>query len=118
MPCIKVSVLLFYRRIFTLRPRVFQVEFWLTSGYVVLWFISMLVATILQCKHVSDNWDTQTDRLAACPNSYFNFFRIAALLNTLSDVAVLAIPWPIIWNLQLRTAQKFVLSMVFLSGSL
>ena len=118
MPCIKVSVLLFYRRIFTLRPRVFQAEFWLISGYVVLWFISMLVATVLQCKHVPDKWVIQTDQLAACPNSYFNFFRIAALLNTLSDVAVLAIPWPIIWTLQLRTAQKLVLSMVFLSGSL
>ena len=56
VPVIKASILYFYRRLFSSNSRGFNVAVWIIAVYVTLWFISILFATIFQCKPISDNW--------------------------------------------------------------
>lgn len=46
------------------------------------------------------------------------FVRWSTLPNILTDVIMLILPLPSIWNLQLRTPLKIGLTITFLTGSL
>lgn len=55
MPLIKASVLAFYWRLFG-EKRSFRIGVWCIALYVFCWWISILFATIFQCRPISSNW--------------------------------------------------------------
>lgn len=62
MPLVKASILAFYSRIFDSRNW-FKAAVWVLSGYIFVWWLGILLATIFQCNPVSDNWVSRTSLL-------------------------------------------------------
>lgn len=80
-----------------------------------LWLASAFVITF-QCAPVAYAWDKGIEG-GTCINQ-LDFFRYVAVPNILTDVCMLVLPLPEIWNLQLSRLQKVGLTAIFLSGLL
>ncbi|KAI0419306.1 hypothetical protein F5X98DRAFT_385096 [Xylaria grammica] len=110
----KISVLLFYRRIFSIDKGflVFmRVMFFLIIGVT----LSAVFDLIFSYNPVEAQWDFSVPytTIAIKP-----FFIIAAALNILLDAAILAFALAKLWRLQFNRQRKFLLSGLFIIGGL
>ena len=109
----KFSVLLFYNRIFSI-PK-FRTVLYILASTVAAWWIAMQFTVIFECTSIDFSWDQRGK--GHCIN-LDKFFLGQAIPNIVTDIVLLAIPLPMIWNLQLPRSQKVALSGVFLLGGL
>ena len=110
----KTSILLLYRRIFSIQPW-FRVSTTMLIVYIWCWAASEFLVAIFQCQPIAYQWNKQLN--GTCIDQ-LAFFRWISVPNLIHDIAMLVLPLPMIWNLQVGTRQKFALSLVFLIGSL
>lgn len=114
---IKLSILLFYKRIFV-TPK-FGVAIKIMCALVVLWFITFFFATMFQSLPISLNFEP--DRASKALGKSINVYAMyttTAVLEILLDIVTLILPLFVIWRLQMRPTQKWQVSGVFLLGSL
>ncbi|OKL58533.1 hypothetical protein UA08_06369 [Talaromyces atroroseus] len=110
----KISILLFYTRIFTVRS--FCIFAYIVGATVLAHGIGVLFAAIFQCSPIAYTWDK-----AIPGGSCFDqqaFYRYVSPPNILTDVLILVMPLPSVWKLHTRVGQKVALTGVFLLGSL
>ncbi|PLN79473.1 hypothetical protein BDW42DRAFT_172895 [Aspergillus taichungensis] len=115
MGLVKTSMMLFFMRIFGTK-RSFQISVGIVMTIVWLWAISVILETVLLCRPLAFNWDT-TIPGGTCGDRNGTFVS-AGVLNLVTDLMVMALPVPYIWKLQLSTAKKIALSLVFCMGLL
>ncbi|KAI4262058.1 MAG: hypothetical protein L6R42_002758 [Xanthoria sp. 1 TBL-2021] len=127
-PClglVKVSILLFYRRIFTMHRRTFKIAFYVLGTYSLLLTIATLVVFILQCLPVTFFWNRAylLEKVKPpyplqghCLPQQLHVVTIL-IANTISDVAVLVLPGIGLWNLRLPRGKKVGLFGVFSLGA-
>ncbi|KAF2808682.1 uncharacterized protein BDZ99DRAFT_571581 [Mytilinidion resinicola] len=108
----KTSILFFYTRIFTVPA--FRLAARIIGGVVVLWALSVILCGFLLCRPFAFNWD-QTIPNGHCGNQILSY-ELTGAFNICTDVMVLALPLPLIWNLQMRMANKIGLLGVFTVG--
>lgn len=113
LPAIKVSILLFYRRLFPVRRLLIASS--VIGAIVTAWYIAIQITAIFQCLPIHYYWRRVGQ--GHCIQTT-NFYIILASLNLATDVAVLILPIPFIWHLQVRKSKKLSLSVIFLLGSL
>lgn len=139
---IKASLLLFYRRIF--RGDKFFLVTAILLGVVCCWAVSFFFAVLLQCIPVSQVWLPPAQRTGHCysdtalatkdamatSNMYVRFAlellstdcpggaMIWLTIDRLLDIAILAVPQPIVWNLNMPLKRRIAVSLIFLLGSL
>lgn len=90
---IKLSVLLFYRRIF--RGRVFDILNWILIALVVLWTLGFFLVQIFDCRtHFSTNWGPLSE-LEKCLSS-FNQLLAYSISDVIIDVFILVLPVPLV----------------------
>ncbi|OQD90663.1 hypothetical protein PENANT_c001G09303 [Penicillium antarcticum] len=112
VPLIKLSVLLFYQRIFGMTKMMWFCVF-LTVGYVISCYIAFLVC----CRPVSYYWSQYIDPTGGkCIFNLYPFYIGNAAANVTTDVIILLVPVPLVWKLQMRTSQKFMLCGIFMLG--
>lgn len=111
LPAIKISILLFYRRLFPLRRLLVASS--IIGAIVVAWYIAIQITAIFQCLPIHYFW-LRVGR-GHCIRTT-NFYIALASLNLATDVAVLILPIPFIWQIQIRKSKKLSLSAVFLVG--
>ena len=70
----------------------------------------------LACRPFEYNWNKSIPG-GQCINQSL-YYIIGSAFNVATDVAILFLPLPVIWRLQLKLSQKLQLSGVFLLGSL
>lgn len=92
----KTSILLLYIRIFRVQ-RWFLYLGWAMIAFVWLWALSELLVATFQCSPIAYQWDTTLD--GTCINQ-IAFYQWISIPNIIHDVALLAIPSPMIWRLQ------------------
>ncbi|KAE8160880.1 hypothetical protein BDV40DRAFT_301853 [Aspergillus tamarii] len=112
---VKLSILLFYRHIFTLRN--FRQVNWVLLGTVTCWGITALFVVIFQCSPVHGLWSMEM-KLAGqttCLNSPKMIFGFE-ITNVLIDVTILIPPVFMVQRLQLHPAKRASLSIIFLLG--
>ncbi|KAI0553286.1 hypothetical protein F4679DRAFT_532668 [Xylaria curta] len=110
----KISVLLFFRRIFSIDTH------FLIFMRVMLFFIlgittSSVFGLIFSDNPVQAQWDF------SIPHTTINtkpFYIISAIVNILLDAAILGFAQLKVWKLQLDRSRKLLLSLVFLIGGL
>jgi len=108
MPAVKAYTLVFYLRIFV-SPG-FRKAVYVVQTYVFCWWVAVLFATIFQCRPVKPGY----------PGKCFDaltFFRAAAVLNVVSDVAVIILPIPAIIKLQMPVRHKVAIVGIFLTST-
>ncbi|KAH8651306.1 hypothetical protein BX600DRAFT_516887 [Xylariales sp. PMI_506] len=113
MACIKISILAFYMRIFTVAK--FKYLVWANIIYTLLWAIIGWIVNILVCKPIQFFWD-KTIVGGTCGSQ-----QLSGALNgsfgAVGDVIILCLPVYMVWQLQLDQRRKIAISMIFLLGA-
>lgn len=109
----KLSILFLYLRIFTARS--FRYTTFAILGVVVITYLTSLTLNFTLCIPFAYNWNKSipgghcADSIAA--------YRYISVPNIATDLAMLILPFPAIWNLHASKMQKTGLTIIFLAGS-
>ena len=109
----KISILTLYLRVFPNKWFQLFVRWFLAA--LIVFAITSVGATILQCQPIARNWNHELPGrcLALVKFWYFN-----AAVSILSDLVILLVPMPLILVLQLPRSQKVGLVVIFGLGVL
>ncbi|KXX81290.1 hypothetical protein MMYC01_201937 [Madurella mycetomatis] len=108
----KISILLFYRRIFG-TGAVWYIVFFLTCAH----WAEVTVTWLAGCRPISYYWRQYTDPTATgkCIDAPLFYF-CNGVIGLVIDVAILVVPTPTIWNLRLPTTKKVFIGGILLLG--
>ena len=81
-----------------------------------LWCLAHIITVIFSCQPIPYFWD-RTIKGGKCINEN-NFSYGTSAANILTDIAVLVLPIPWLWRLQMKTEKKVAIAGIFLLGSL
>ncbi|KAI4212892.1 MAG: hypothetical protein LQ351_004417 [Letrouitia transgressa] len=113
-PCVglqKISVLLFYKRIFVSRR--FQIIVWCFIGFCVAWTTAFMFAVTFSCTPPRFHWEPKVK--FHCINQ-IRLYTTALATDVVTDGLILLLPVYNVWKLQMRTPQKIVVTGLFLLG--
>jgi len=114
LPFVKTSILLLYIRIFG-RLRYMRIMAWVVGVINFAYGFTVMLVCALQCVPLQSLWDmTITDK--RCINSGL-FFILGSIPDFVTDLIILLLPLPAIWQLHTSTAQKAGITGVFALGS-
>jgi hypothetical protein len=109
----KLSILLMYYRIFHFPY--FKRWAYIIGGFVVVWVICITFLFIFICVPVQKLW--YPDLPGRCIDQVGTW--IANAVSTIAtDLAILVLPMPQVWKLQLRLSEKIALTVAFSLGFL
>ncbi|KAJ4312731.1 hypothetical protein N0V84_009793 [Fusarium piperis] len=109
----KLSILLFYRRIF--KQSAIRIPIQLMLGITAIWLILRTFMVIFHCIPVQAYWD-QSIKNATCNINDTQFFFGTCLTHFLMDIIILALPVIEVFKLRLRLGQKFAITALFVVG--
>ncbi|OGM45778.1 hypothetical protein ABOM_005481 [Aspergillus bombycis] len=109
---VKVSILLYYRRIFV--TRWFQIAVWVYIAILLAWGIACLVAQALAGNPVTAAFNPLADNPLRYNYSHFSI--VVTAMSMCFDVIVLCFPIPVIHRLMMSTRQKVQLAGIFWLG--
>lgn len=110
---IKFSILLLYRRLFPSRQ--FLWRLYGTGAFVLCYTIAAFLCFVLQCVPLESLWNpTVTGR---CIDIILVFILLGAL-NAATDAAILVLPLPELWKLNMTPKRKYQIVGIFLTGGL
>jgi hypothetical protein len=110
---IKLSVLLFYMRVFV-NPGL-RLATKLSISFVVLWTVGSIIQVFLTCRPCAVTWVSSVDDM--CGNQTIAFI-ILGVVNVVTDALILLMPTHTVWNLNMRLGARVALLGVFLIGFL
>ena len=110
----KLSVLAFYRRIFSIK-RPLKIAILFIGAFTIAWWLSITVASILQCVPIRAYWDPIIK--GRCEKKY-PFFLGVAIPNIALDFVLLILPLHPLWRLNMKRSHKMALVVVFVLGYL
>ncbi|KAI5859277.1 hypothetical protein GGS23DRAFT_586416 [Durotheca rogersii] len=113
---IKLSVLLFFRRIFSVRS--FRVINDVFIGITVAWGIAFTFTVALQCTPVSTLWEKFEIEYGDSCITVQPFYFSLAISDLILDVVIFILPVPHLWQLQLPWREKVGVAGIFLLGSI
>lgn len=109
----KLAILALYHRLFPIRNT--RLIIYILAAILITSSFSSTIVTLAACKPFSANWD-RTIEDARCINKK-EFFIWSTFPNILTDVAMLVLPLPIIWQLHTNTRMKVGLTLTLLFGT-
>ena len=111
----KCSILFLYLRIFGINQRFRRIAYGLLV-IAVAWGTSLTIGAIFQCKPIAAAYDPLISHKSCI--KVRDYFVVTSILNVLIDVAILVLPLPLLWQLQLSTSRKLTLSVILTLGIL
>lgn len=112
---IKLSVLYFYHRVFpTHRFRLFST---IIGVVCIIWFIAFIFLQFFTCVPLAFYWNKAIPN-GHCINSNYVAYFGTSPLDILTNIAILVLPIPYLWNLQMERARKIAIIGIFVLGSL
>lgn len=109
----KCAILLLYLRVFTSSVKVFTVATCTIALFVLGTGIATVAGSLLQCKPATLDWNHQASGRCVDP---LDFARYIAIPNVISGFAMLILPLPMVWRLNINLQQKIALTATFLHG--
>lgn len=110
----KLFILSLYLRIFTTKP--YRTAAYVLAGLLTANGIAGIATSLVSCVPLPARWNptlTGAKCIQVDP-----FWRWISFINIFTDVVMLGLPLPVIWNLHTSRNQKVGLTFVFLTGSL
>lgn len=107
----KISILLFYRRIFL--GKVFNITNWIVMGLCVVWTISFFLVNFFACPRVVTYWHhpQPKDCIDLVPMFYARL-----ISDIITDAMILVLPWYPVYHLQMSLRQRLIIIGIFLTG--
>lgn len=115
LACIKVSILLFYLRLFS-NTKAFRIAAYVNIGYTIAWAISTWIVNLMVCTPVAYYYD-RTIPGGHCSNQAISG-SVNGGLSLLGDVAILVLPIPVIWGLKMNKRRKIGIIAILMLGAL
>jgi len=113
---IKISVVLFYRRIFV--GKIFQHWSIVLLVLIGLWTVAFFFSLVFWCgAHPTASWTNFKDILKYCVD-LADLELAFAVSDAITDVLVIVTPIPILWTLKMSVNRRIVLTCIFLLGFL
>ncbi|KAI5928774.1 hypothetical protein F4810DRAFT_705706 [Camillea tinctor] len=112
---VKLSILAFYREIFSI-SKTFQQWNWTVSSLCIVWLLVTTFCNAFQCNPPSALWEYLGSTEYCIPSG--PLWLGYELTNFFLDVLVLGLPVVMVHRLRLRTAQKWSVASIFLLGGL
>ncbi|KAI0503108.1 hypothetical protein F5B22DRAFT_630641 [Xylaria bambusicola] len=115
---VKSSFLFFYMRIFVAEKKS-PINILLVGliVFVTIWALAFSLATVFGCKlDVEAHWGSTHDLETKCMGS-MTVVLLLCITDFAADLAIIIIPIPLVWRLNLSTQNKVAISAVFLLGS-
>lgn len=106
---IKISICLFYIRIFFVKP--FRIATWIVITFIACWGVMVVLTGLLLCTPIAFNWD-QSIPGGKCADQKATFFAVG-ILDLITDLCVFVLPLPMIWKLQVSRGNKVALFGIF-----
>lgn len=106
---VKVSVLLFYSRVFT-GIQWLNIALRIVGAIVVSWWIICNFGALFTCDPIAKAWDSKLP--GHCTDTYRTYVG-AAIPNVFTDFVLLILPMPILWKLHMTKIKKVALCFVF-----
>ncbi|KAF1828047.1 hypothetical protein BDW02DRAFT_303026 [Decorospora gaudefroyi] len=110
---VKISILLQYSRIFTVRQM--RIPLHIVMTICVLWGITNVFTSIFSCVPVNAYWQVEEQANAKCIDSLSAWYSNASI-NILTDLMIAFLPVQVIWNLQIEKRQKMALMAILTVG--
>ncbi|KAK4121368.1 hypothetical protein N657DRAFT_623734 [Parathielavia appendiculata] len=110
----KTSILLFYLRLSKQTQRTLRLASWATMGVVNVAGTVLTFINIFQCQPVRAAWDITVQRQRCIP--LLTEFICSAPVNVVTDLAILALPIPVLTSMRLPPRQKTILVATFALG--
>ncbi|KAF3008299.1 hypothetical protein E8E14_005381 [Neopestalotiopsis sp. 37M] len=115
VPATKISILCFYLRIFP--GKALRVGSYVLIVLNVLYFVAFEVITIFQCTPIPGAWlEWDGEYEATCRDVNLQAW-VAAAVCIVLDVALIALPMPELWNLNLSMKKKVQVMLMFAVGT-
>ncbi|KAF6218804.1 hypothetical protein HO133_005347 [Letharia lupina] len=111
---IKISILLFYYRLFGVR-KAFKYTCYALLALVTCWCIAIVFSNIFQCIPVEAAWIRPYPH-SKCINNNASLLG-TAVTNVFLDIVILVLPMVPVWSLSLTVRQKVTLTAIFLLGA-
>lgn len=113
MSLAKLAILVVYRRLFP--QRLMHISVWIVAVILILQSIVGTILLFVVCRPFWVNWGPLEMQQDHCFDKMSLFLWIS-LPNIITDLALIALPLPIIWKLQLSNNLKAALTVTFLIG--
>ncbi|OHE95344.1 fucose permease [Colletotrichum orchidophilum] len=110
----KTSILIFYLRLSKNTKKVLRFASWVTLGIVNLAGTVLTLINIFQCRPVQAAWEIWRDTSQCIP--LLTEFICSAPINIVTDLAILALPIPVLTGMRLPPRQKIILVLTFTIG--
>ncbi|KAI1747284.1 hypothetical protein F4782DRAFT_521660 [Xylaria castorea] len=116
--CTKMSFLFFYRRVFAI-DRTGATNIFLVGMIIliIMWATAFFLTSLFQCKlDFSAAWTSPIAELEHCI-SQVKIALALTIADFITDIIILVIPIPLIWQLNLKLTKKIAVTAVFLLGA-
>ncbi|KUI59730.1 hypothetical protein VP1G_06966 [Cytospora mali] len=113
---IKLSVLFFYRRIFTVRA--FRILNNCFIGLTIAWGVAFTFTVAFQCYPVSTFWNKFESEYAGHCVVVQKLYLAVALSDMLLDIIIFVLPIPHLYSLQMPLRRKLAVGAIFFLGSI
>ncbi|KAI1490094.1 major facilitator superfamily domain-containing protein [Biscogniauxia mediterranea] len=110
----KTSVLIFYLRLSKNTQKVLRIASWVVLGIVNVAGTVLTLLNIFQCRPVQAAFDPYNSPASCIP--LLTEFICSSPINIISDLAILALPIPVLSSMRLPPRQKFILLITFALG--
>ena len=115
MVCVKLSILLFLNHLLGTTRRM-RITLLVVGICCVAWACVPFFYTIFFCKPVAYYWDRDIYGQCVDNHKYMAESIAVAVLSLVTDLVILAIPIPTVWNLQMKRKQKIAVTCILCVG--
>ena len=109
---VKLSVLHFYTRIFSTNKLAYSA--YAIGAITLAYWLSTFITAFALCTPFAYNWDKLI--VGGHCGNISAYYLSTAIVNFLLDVAIVTLPLPILWGLQMKTSRKIALTAIFSLG--
>ncbi|KAI1082567.1 hypothetical protein F5B20DRAFT_578236 [Whalleya microplaca] len=114
---LKASLLVFYMRLTEGLSRSYIIRIYVGFGFVVASFITVLANLFLACRPFHGYWQINPDPGNVCQPAVSNqIIWMYLSMNVTTDLYLLSIPVPMLWQSRLKLWKKFGLIILFSGG--
>lgn len=112
----KISILLFLWRIFRVEPK-FRIAAWTIGTVLVVWSLITFLLGIFGCHPIKANWNVSLylDTNTHCYPKIYDVVNYHGFCNIITDFALLFLPLPMLWRLQMDRKKKLGVGLVLAS---
>lgn len=110
----KLAILAFYLRIFTIKA--YRWGVYVLAAIVLATMIVTSVVSLNLCRPFAYNWDHSIPGGSCYKQTVF--FEWGSFPNIVTDVAILILPMPVVWNLHTTRRMKVGLTLTFIMAGM